>query len=77
MADFDVSSRVDALHYAFYELVRTLNQQGSLDVPLLIDNLRNSDWLYQPDRPAVHQEITELIDSLLHPALAKESKSQR
>lgn len=77
MADLDVSSRVDALHYAFYELVRTLNQQRALDVPLLIDNLRTSEWYQREHQPEVHQEITALIDLLSHPSLQRDRQSPR
>lgn len=57
-----LADRLDALEYVLHELVKTLHEQGQLDIAALCENLSNAEWLFQGSAPGIQAEVLRLRD---------------
>jgi hypothetical protein len=62
--DSQRDAQIEALRFAFCELVSALNSSGVLDAQQVLAGLGNSGWLYADKKPNTHAAVDWLADTI-------------
>ncbi len=89
MLDLFVTGQVDAVYLCYTRFINTMNQEPQVEqlLPLTADRLQQSaeekseygwDYIYEPDAPAVIDELmTRYIEGLVYQAVAENMASEQ
>jgi hypothetical protein len=62
--DAQRDAQIEALRFAYCELVSALNESGRLDAQQVLEGLAGSDWLYAGKKPDTHAAVRWLVDTI-------------